>query len=130
MPQGPIAVANIGDPSLSATGPISTPTQITVRPGELRSVENLVPSFLTTTAIAGLTSSQIGLFYDVVVSGVTSAMTALTTSQVASLSTSQLLAIATPTVGEVAYGGGNGIPVKNGLVFVPGAGQIGNALKK
>lgn len=130
MPQGPFKAISLPNPGLTPTGPVGAATQITVGPGTLKSVDNLVASFFTTTAIAALTTSQVGSFYDAVVPGITSNMTALTTSQVAALTTSQLTALAPPTVAEIAYGGDNGHPINNGLVFVPGTGQIGNILKK
>lgn len=130
MPQQPFATVPLPNPSLSTTGPVSAATQITIGPGLLKSLENLNLQSLTTTGVAGLTTTQIGTFYDFVVPGVTTAMTALTTTQVAGLTTTHLTALAIPTVPEISYGGGNGQPITNGLVFVPGTGQIGNVLKK
>lgn len=122
---GNVKTTNQGDTGLTTTGPLAVATQVSVGAGVVRSVENLTLSNLTTAAVAALTTSQIGALYDVAVPGVTAALTALTTTQIAALSTSQIAALVVPTAAEVSLGGGNGIPVKNGLVFVPGTASGG-----
>jgi hypothetical protein len=62
---------------------------------------------------------------------ITSGVGPLTTTQVAALTTSQIAALAPVTMADISLGGGNGIPISNGLVFVPATGgQTVNILKK
>lgn len=122
-----LKVSNVGDTGLSLSGPISVATQITAGPGELKSFTNLVAS-LSTVATSSLTTSQIGAFYDRQLN--TMALSALTTAQVASLTTAQVVALALPNTIDQGFGGGNGLPITNGIVFVPGTAQVIDALKK
>lgn len=125
MPQGPIPVQPVLP--VTTTGPLAGATQVTVGPSLLKSATNLVAS-LATVATTSLTTSQIGAFYDAQIS--TATLSALSTTQVASLTTTQITALMLPNAIEQNFGGGNGIPLKKGLVWVPGTSQVVNVLKE
>lgn len=117
---GNLRVTTTPQTSFSSTGPLGIAAQIRSGTGTLQSVDNLLIGSLTTTAVGSLTTSQIGAFYDVALT--TSTLGPLSTTQVAALTTSSLLGLAVPTISDIPYGGGAGIPYKLGLVFIPGGG--------
>lgn len=72
---------------------------------------------------ASVTTTSIGALYDV---SVATAGTALNTTQIAALTTTSLVGFAVQNVGQLRYE----TPIKNGLVFVPGSGQVAALITK
>lgn len=114
--------------SSTSTGQIGAPVQVKAGSGSLVGVANVIPTYFTTTAVAALTTTQIGTFYDGLLAS--TALASLTTTQVATLSTTQLLALSLPTITDYQYQNGQGLPFQNGLIFSPGSGQQVNITYK
>jgi len=123
------------DPSSYSSTTLAVASLVKNVPGALISVNNLNMTnlaYLNTTQAAALTSTSIGAFYNVgttqllaLTTTQTAALTptaviALTTTQVAALASTQIVALVGQTIQNVKFD----TPYTNGLVFVPGTGQI------